>query len=192
MEILTDVDGVLLDWVNPFKEWMRQKGHPIKISSSYDINEWFPSLGEKAFPLVEEFNASANMGFLPALKDSIYWVKHLHEYYGVTLNCISSMGNDRHAKTLREQNLKRLFGENVISRVTILGCGADKKEALTEYKDSKMVWLEDNIHNANVGHNLGLRSYLFNRPWNKNISGPENFTRLSGWEDFVKFTRLYQ
>jgi hypothetical protein len=56
-------------------------------------------------------------------------------------------------------DLGQLFG-NAIESVICLDTGADKDEALSPYKDSGLWWIEDKPANADVGHNLGLKSIL--------------------------------
>ena len=35
--ILTDCDGVLLDWEHAFDQWMAENGYGIKVHAVYDI-----------------------------------------------------------------------------------------------------------------------------------------------------------
>jgi FMN phosphatase YigB (HAD superfamily) len=190
MQILTDVDGVLLNWEGPFHEWMRLKGHIPKAKSSYHIFECYPQLDKKIVnDLVLTFNASAWMGYLPPIEDAVHWVREMHEKHGVVLTCITSMGDDPLARKLRIMNLERVFG-NVIHDVIILGCGACKAKVLQEYRGSNMIWLEDNIKNANAGVDANLETYLFNRQYNqKTYTRPEAFTRVDNWRQL--YTKLF-
>jgi hypothetical protein len=182
MTILTDVDGVLLNWIDSFHDWMRKRNHIPFYRGSYELINCYRDLDKEDLDaLVETFNSSAAMGFLPPLKNAVAAVKDLHENYGAVFHCITSMGDDIHAQKLRVQNLHNLFGTNAIQRVTILPCGADKTAALKEYEGTHLVWLEDHVANANVGASLGLRSYLFNREYNQKIETEENFTRIDSW-----------
>lgn len=190
MTILTDVDGVLLSWNDRFHRWMRSKGFVPKHDESYSLAECYRMREEKIGEFVDTFNSSAEMGFLQPMGDSRYWVKHLHNKYGVNFHAITSMGTDYFARRLRRRNLQEIFGKTVFERITILPCCADKTEALMPYKDTKMFWLEDNIHNAIVGANLGLRSYLFNRSYNQNECVDEPFIRVNSWEQFMKNFRV--
>jgi hypothetical protein len=188
MKILTDVDGVLLLWNDNFHAWMKSKGYTLVHNESYDLSECYEISSDKAASLIEEFNSSAEMGFLSPMKDSVKRVREMHEEYGVVMHAISSMGSNPHAIKLREMNLHRLFGEHVFDRITILPCGASKIEALSEYKGSGLYWLEDHVNNANDGAALGLKSVLFNRSYNKPQKGiEENFFRVNSWSEFIRF-----
>jgi len=75
-------------------------------------------------------------------------------------HCITSLSLDPSAGKLREMNLNKLFGPTAFERIVCLDTGADKHEALAEYRDSGCWWVEDKPENAEVGHALGLRSIL--------------------------------
>lgn len=165
MIILTDVDGVLLSWVHSFEWWMKQKGYK-KQATSYCVAEQYDLKAEKAKILVEHFNESAAIGFLPPIGDAIKYVKLLHEERGYVFHCITSLGLEPYAVRLREENLKRVFGPTVFERIHCIGCGEDKTEALKRYQDSGLPWIEDKPENAIVGSNLGLNAFLMNRPYN--------------------------
>ena len=160
--ILTDADGVILDWEWAFSVWMQERGYTLTADNkkSYDLYHQYKELEQKDYKkVVRTFNESAAIGFLPALRDSAYYVKRLHEEHGYEFRVITSLSLDKNAGRLREMNLRKLFG-NAIESVICLDTGADKDSALAPYKDSGMWWIEDKPANADVGHRLGLRSIL--------------------------------
>jgi phosphoglycolate phosphatase-like HAD superfamily hydrolase len=144
--ILTDADGVLLDWEWAFSVWMQERGYTLTADNkkSYYLHHHYNELEEKdAKKVVKTFNESAAIGFLPALRDSAYYVKRLHEEHGYEFRVITSLSLDKNAQKLREMNLRKLFG-NAIESVICLDTGADK----------------DSAQNADVGYALGLKSIL--------------------------------
>lgn len=166
--ILTDADGVLLDWEWAFSVWMRDRGYTIaeQAKKSYYLHHHYNDLSQpEAQRLVRIFNESAAIGFLPALRDSVHYVKRMHEKHGFVFRVITSLSLDKNAGKLREMNLHKLFG-NAIESVICLDCGSDKDAALEEYKDSGMWWLEDKPQNADAGHRLGLNSVLLEHGYN--------------------------
>lgn len=160
--ILVDADGVILDWEYAFSVWMEQHGHEKQSGSQfiYDIGEQYGITKTQAKQLIKIFNESAAIGFLPALRDAMYYVKRLHEEHGYVFHCITSLSLDSNAGKLREMNLRKLFGKTAFERVTCLDTGADKDSALAEYADSGCYWIEDKPENAEVGLGLGLKSIL--------------------------------
>jgi len=160
--ILVDADGVLLNWEYAFNVWMEQHGFK-KVEGgqfNYDIGDRYNIDRDQGKKLIKMFNENAAIGFLPPLRDAMYYVKRLHEEHGYVFHCITSLSTDRNAQKLREMNLAKLFGDTVFEEVICLATGADKDEALLPYKDTGCWWIEDKPENAVVGHNLGLKSIL--------------------------------
>lgn len=168
--ILVDADGVLLNWEYAFAIWMEQHGHEKQPGSEfiYDIGERYGISKDQGRKLIKLFNESAAIGFLPPLRDAMYWVKRLHEEHGYVFHCITSLSLDPSAGKLREMNLNKLFGSTAFERVVCLDTGADKHNALTEYQNSGCWWVEDKPENADVGHALGLKSILIEHGHNMN------------------------
>ena len=168
--ILTDCDGVLLDWEWAFNCWMIQHGFETTegYQFKYDMAERYGIPKEQVKKLVKTFNESAAIGFLPVLRDAMYWVKRLHEQHGYTFICITSLSLDENAGKLREMNLQKMFGKTAFSEVICLDTGADKDEALSRYKDSNCFWLEDKVENATAGLQFGLRPILIEHGHNMN------------------------
>ena len=182
--ILVDADGVLLDWEYAFNIWMQEHGFEEVPGSkfSYEMDERYGIPKEQVRKLIRLFNESAAIGFLPALRDAMYYVKRLHEEHGYRFHCITSLSTDPNAVRLREMNLAKLFGKTAFERVLCLPTGADKNEALEDYKGSGCWWFEDKIENAVVGHNLGLRSILVEHGHNMNFEHAE-IPRVKNWKE---------
>jgi len=168
--ILVDADGVILDWEYAFSVWMEEHGF-VKTEGSqfiYDIGKRYGIDHEQGRKLIKIFNESAAIGFLPPLRDAMYYVKRLHEEHGYVFHCITSLSLDANAGKLREMNLRKLFGKTAFEKITCLETGADKDQALEPYRDSGCWWVEDKPENAEVGHKLGLRSILVEHGHNMN------------------------
>ncbi len=160
--ILTDVDGVLLNWEYAFNIWMKRHGYTPKEDSGniYDIGEKYGLTQEKKRELVKFFNESAAIGFLPPLRDAIHYVRELHVKHGYVFHVLTALSNDHQAQELRRQNLEKLFGETVFEKFIYCDTGADKDEILEPYLGTNLLWIEDKIENAELGHILGLDSIL--------------------------------
>ena len=181
--ILTDADGVLLDWEWAFSVWMQERGYTLTADNkkSYFLHHHYNELEEKdAKKVVKTFNESAAVGFLPALRDAAYYVKRLYEEHGYQFRVITSLSLDRNAAKLREMNLNKLFG-NAIESVICLDTGADKDTALEFYRDSGMWWIEDKPENADVGHEMGLKSILVEHGHNMHHECP--YPVVKNWRE---------
>lgn len=160
--ILVDADGVLLNWEYAFSIWMEQHGFVKQPGSEfeYEINRHYNIDFEQGRKLIKIFNESAAIGFLPPLRDAMYYVKRLHEEHGYVFHCITSLSLDPSAGKLREMNLHKLFGSTAFEKIICLETRGDKHDALSAYQGSGCYWIEDKPENAEVGHALGLRSIL--------------------------------
>ena len=182
MKIVTDVDGVLLDWESSFTLWMLKKGFRVVDSRSYYTSTKFGLTKKASKSLVCEFNESYNVLNIPSLRDSIKYVKRLAEE-GCRFDVITSMSDSRSAGLLRENNLIELFG-NIFDDIQILSCGADKRNALKKYKGSGIIWIEDKIENSEVGYKMGMRSVLMKHSYNEDYSGPIKL--VNNWREIYE------
>ena len=184
--ILTDCDGVLLDWEWAFNCWMIQHGFETTegYQFKYDMAERYGISKPQVQKLVKQFNESAAIGFLPVLRDAMYWVKRLHEQHGYTFICITSLSLDPNAGKLREMNLQKMFGKTAFSEVICLDTGADKDEALSKYAGSDCWWIEDKVENATAGLRFGLRPILIEHGHNMNET--VTYPIVKNWEELYR------
>ena len=182
--ILTDCDGVVLDWEEGFSVWMEHHGHS-KVEGfqyMYNIGDRYGISKEQGSQMVKVFNESAAIGFLPPLRDAQYFVKKLHEQHQYKFIAITSLSLDPYAKELRERNLKKLFGDAFIE-VVCLDTGADKDEILAEYgaKYKGNYWIEDKPENLNAGIDAGLEGILIEHGHNMDYTGNANV--VVNWQE---------
>jgi hypothetical protein len=130
------------------------------------------------------FNESAWIRCLPPLRDTIKYVRKLHEEQGYVFRVISSLSNDYYAQHLRTKNLIEMFGPSVFDTFVYLDTGADKDDALEQYRGSGCWWVEDKPENADLGIELGLDSILVGHQFNKNYAGEA--TRVNNWKEIYQ------
>jgi FMN phosphatase YigB (HAD superfamily) len=160
--IVTDADGVCLNWEWAFEVWMEEHGHKLQPdhAASYDMGLRYGISKEDTRKLIKIFNESAAIGFLPALRDATYYIKMLHEKHGYVFDVVTSLSTNPYAQKLRKKNMRKLFGDTAFRKFKFLATGADKDAALLPYKDSGLFWIEDRTENAELGHRLGMKSLL--------------------------------
>lgn len=185
--ILTDADGVCLDWEWAFGIWMSQHGFTMVDDGPlmYNVAKRYGLPKEQGKVLVKRFNESAAIGFLPSLRDAQYYIKRLHEEQGYKFHMISSLSTDENAQSLRKMNTRKLFGKDTFSHFIFLDTGADKDEVLKEYEGSGLFWIEDKYHNAIVGHELGLRSILMEHGHNMDFDH-RLIPRVKNWRQIYE------
>jgi hypothetical protein len=189
--ILTDCDGVCLDWEWAFNVWMGEHGFEEVAGSkfSYDMSLRYGIPREQVVKLIRIFNESAAIGFLPAMRDSVYYIKRLHEEHGFRFHAITSLSLDPNAQKLREMNIHKLFGPTAFERIVCLDTGAHKDEALEEYEGTGCFWVEDKTENAEVGYRLGLKSLLLEHGHNMNHECP--YPIVKNWKQIYHIVTDY-
>jgi FMN phosphatase YigB (HAD superfamily) len=180
--ILTDVDGVLLEWEKHFRQWMMSKGFTLRkgAEKKYSMIERYGIKKELKESLIEEFNKSAWMSIQEPMPDSQTWVKLLHAE-GWTFIPITSQTTDIPAQELRKKRLKELFGGTVFENFIILDTGAHKDAALAEFHGTNLWWIEDKWSNAKKGLEFGLRPLIYNHTYNQKFYD-KKITRVNNWK----------
>lgn len=187
MIILTDCDGVLLNWAQSYHWWMKRKGFKQIKPNEYAMDECYGIPRKQSQELCKTFCESAAIGFIPPLRDAVKYVRKLHEEHGAVFHCITSMSDDTWACRLRDDNLKRVFGDTAFERCVYLECGADKNEALERYRDSDFVWVEDKAENANLGSEMGLNTFLIEHPYNVDSELNSEVKRVANWKEIYDY-----
>ena len=191
--ILTDVDGVLLEWEHHFTEWMVQRSYyddkqqriyPYKLlpdkQNTYEMAERF---GLSVFEIrkeIREFNKSAWMGTQSPLPESQTWVKLLAAE-GWTFIPITSQTSDIPAQQLRKKRLGELFGDHIFKNYHILDTGQDKDQVLAEFHNTGLYFIEDKPKNALTGLEYGVRPILIDHPYNRDFQHPD-VIRVNNWK----------
>jgi FMN phosphatase YigB (HAD superfamily) len=179
--ILTDVDGVLLDWAAGFDAWMLSKGYQHDQEHAYLINERFHGLTyEQSKQLIKEFNESEDIGNLAPLRDAVAGV-HILSQAGYKFGVITSHSDVDHACARREQNLRRHFTD-VFDFFIHLPTGSDKDHILEQYRGKDYWWIEDKTENAIAGHDRGLRAILVHHEHNRDDQH-DGLHRVHRWQD---------
>lgn len=177
--ILTDIDGVVLDWEIQFHNWMKERGHSIVRYDVYDIGETYSMAYNKAESLVEDFNTSAYVIDLPSFRDAISGIASLRDG-GYSFIAITSIGDNYHTDMLRRINLENCFGKNVFREIHCIN--ENKRPLLEKYKDISDFWIEDTPKNAEIGIEIGYKTFLFNHLHNQFYMN-DKVIRVDKWKE---------
>lgn len=195
--ILTDCDGVLLDWYNHFSKWMDKRGYKSRPIESYEVygqvllKRYDLTLDEHD-ALCQEFNHSAWVRFVPSIRDAVAGIKRLHEEYGYEFHVITAFGGDYYSKALRVHNLKKYFGD-AITKVVWTPFRGSKLEALSEYKGTNYYWLDDKPRHAESGLTHGLKSVIMEHDYNLKYKDEGKYRKdIHFVKDWKHFTELVQ
>jgi hypothetical protein len=183
--LLTDCDGVLLDWETKFRIFVGRLGYQLKdhASKTYSVSDQYGITPEAGSALIAKFNASSDFETLPPFKDSVEYIARLKNE-GWKIIVITTAGTHPWTYGLRKSNLDRVFGQNAIDELYVLPLHGDKGTTLINYKDSGLYWIEDKPSNAELGFKYGLHPLLMTN--NHNESYADNVTRVNSWQEIYK------
>lgn len=178
--ILTDCDGVLMDWERSFHAWMIKRGYKMEPEglNHYCLNKRYGISNQEQ--LIRQFNESAAIGSLGPFRDAMYYVDLLHRKCGYVFHMISSLSADPYAQELRIRNTKKLFGETAFERFVFTDLGESKKEILQQYKSTGYIWIDDLPEHVEDGLSVGLDSFIMHHNYNKQ---EKRFNRIRSWSE---------
>lgn len=179
--ILTDCDGVMLDWEYHFYKWLKATEGYERLGGEYNVAKAIGVAQKTGAAFVNKFNRSEYMKTLSPLRDAIKYVRKLHEEHGYIFHVITSQTNCKLAQEYRKENLRNVFGDTMWDGFTILNTGQDKDIALKEWENSECWWIEDKAANIGMGNDAGLRGILIDHPWNQTCS--YECERARNWKD---------
>lgn len=185
MIILTDCDGVLVNWIKVYHGWMKDEGFR-KQNSSYELHERYDLPEEESDKYIRYFNMSAEIEFLPPLRDAMRYVRKMHENHGAVFHCVTALGTNKRSPVLRERNLKNLFGRTTFCQIDCVERGRFKKPILEKYRDTDAIWVEDCVKTAIDGYELGLTTFLMNHDYNIHEDIPEGIIRVDSWKEIYE------
>lgn len=187
--ILTDCDGVLLDWQVKFDTWVQRQGYRFRENyrSHYGIDQQLDISKETAHDLIARFNRGSDFEHLPPWRDSVDVVRRMHSQ-GWRFVVITTAGLHPWTWGLRRSNLDRVFGEGIIEELHVLELHGDKGVKLIDYQDSGYHWIEDKPANADLGFDYGLQPVLMNTEFNRNSIG--NWPRVNTWKEIEHLANL--
>jgi 5'(3')-deoxyribonucleotidase len=180
--ILTDVDGVLLDWEISFEQYVTNLGYVFDPNKKtvYDISEQLNITRDEGTQLISDFNHSSQFEFISSFRDSVEYVQRFKNE-GWKFIAITTAGEHPDTWPLRRKNLDAVFGAGTIEQLYVLPLHGDKGVQLVNYRDSGFYWIEDKPSNAELGYKYGLRPLLMDNLHNKNYNGWVR--RVNTWEE---------
>lgn len=183
--ILTDVDGVLLDWETAFEDYAEARGYVFneKQRIVYSMGEQLGITHEQARQLISDFNHSEEFGRIEPWLDSVEYVKRFKDE-GWKFIAITTAGEHPDTWPLRRKNLDAVFGVGAIDELYVLPLAGDKGVELVKYKDSGLFWIEDKPSNAVLGYQYGLNPLLMSTFHNQRYLG--GAPRVNTWKDIYR------
>ena len=169
---LTDIDGVLVDWILAFEIWATAKlgKHPnIPLHYHMDLREWLtPGDLEAGQRMIEEFQISDTAGRLPPYPDALEWIPKIHQDFGYHFAAISTAGGHPQIAARRVETVERYFGTDIFRAFHILPPLTSKSLALEHYvprfeSQPFVPWVDDMIRQTTPAVKLGFQSWTLLR-----------------------------
>lgn len=183
MKILTDCDGVLLDWCAGFDMYMLEKYEmELQVPETYCIGARFGKSPEFGKEMVLEYNSTDAIGNLKPVPGAVEAIKHLNEAYGMRFDVITAFSDDPDMREARVDNLHRYFGD-VFDDVHAHSFTTSKSSYLKMY-DPGHIWIEDHVVNAALGQELGHKALVLTHPYNLSETVQlKAEDKITGWAD---------
>jgi 5'(3')-deoxyribonucleotidase len=182
--LLTDVDGVLVDWVGSFGKYAQSRGYQLNTPTpkTWEMTEWFGADNDAIRVLIQEFNSGKDFESIPVFQDALKVLPELRRHYDlVAITCCS---DDPKVISKRKKNLEMLNVD--FKEIHCLPQTASKSDLLKSY--SPTIWVEDRVEGAEAGHEAGHRSFLRESTYNNEYNNPE-IKVVSGWEEILRLIR---
>lgn len=188
--ILTDVDGVLLDWTTAFEMWIENDKFPFDTfeTSLHDystIEDWLGITIEETGELIREFGNTEYFKKLPAYDDAIDVVNKLKQE-GYSFVAITACDDDVNSIKNRKENLN-LYFPNVFDEIIHTGLRSlhGKRPHLEKWQNC--FWVEDTYKHALVGQDVGHKVFLMSGNRNMNLDEiHDEITLVDTWYDIYK------
>lgn len=183
--ILTDIDGVCLNWVGEFRRWMHYyHARPSERLGHLSLSKMFSVPEEIITKYIFDFNTSLEFSNLPPLKNAQEYIKKLRNK-GYKFHAITAIGIDERSIFYRNKNIRQVFGFDSFDKILTVDYGASKRTPLLQYEGSGNLWVEDNLGHAKTGLELGMESILMTTESNinqKDIIIP----RFESWKEIYE------
>ena len=181
--LLTDLDGVSIDWLKGFVNYMEHElGHKAEHlkPKHFSMIDIFPEI-EKPYLHIKDYQHTDHYREVESYKGSYEAYKTLKEM-GVSVIAVTSCGEEKKIQENRLYNLEKNFPD-IFDDIHLLDLGADKTQVLSKYDNSRFI--DDQLGNVLSGVKTGHKSYLWDMSYNKEDELPENAFRAENWNIIV-------
>lgn len=193
--ILTDIDGVLLEFLPSLNQFLREEKN-IHISleqwqKSYWLHDHIGGTEQMSRRVFIEFSHSRYFREIPAKKCALDVIAKLKDD-GWRFIGITAAGQDNPEQDLglvkrnRLDNLEHHFG-NVFEDLFITQHNQCKSDHLKYYEPTW--WIEDSVNNAHIGHAHGHNAIIMKSMYYREEDNKENLPVAESWHCIDRFIK---
>lgn len=201
LSVVTDVDGVLLDWFDGFDQWMindkRVKVDHSTLPSMYDLTDKYHVTSEQIVGYITEFNSSEKFGHLKPVHGALEYFMPLLNDNSMVWRWLSSgsiKSKEIQCMANRYSNLQDAFGSGFVDGL-LLPMRESKVPYLKHLQttDDHLVFIEDSLSHAMEAVKLDIKTILLDYPYNQQDEDPKLLFRVENWKDaselLIKFSQ---
>lgn len=195
LNVITDVDGVLLDWFYGFEQWITNiKGvKPVHATapSMYSLQDKYPLTQQEIVEHIAEFNSSKYFGELLAVRGAESYFCSMLSHRNMKwswLSCGAVDDKETECLEMRKQNLRKRFHREIPG--ILLPMSAKKLTCLAAYSElfgEDMVFIEDSLSHAMDAVKMGIKTVLLDYPYNQQQKDPYLLYRAKNWKEIYEF-----
>ena len=184
--IITDIDGVVLNWHDAFVDWMQMQGYKSSGIKHHDadihleLNITFDEAMAKKY----EFNSSLSGSCLQPYGNSDIVIPQLFEQ-GYKFIGITSYSDQPIAQYYRYLNLEEYVPTESFAEMRFLPSGSPKAETLEAFRDTNLYYVDDRIINVNTARNVGMKPIIMRHDYNLHFDHPVIQT-VTDWFDIAR------
>lgn len=197
LTILTDVDGVLLNFVKGFAEFLKSKSlFKEELDSEIQGNKYFDlkdliilDCPIECESLINEFYSSEYVGQLKEQQEGLRnIIKSLSNEFN--LICITCIGTSDHLKEQRRINLINVFGDH-FEEIHCINLNDSKEEFIFDLSKRYNVftYIDDRLKHINESINAGIKPILFTQG-HKHTENSDDFHIMDCWHQIHDFIKL--
>lgn len=165
--LLLDVDGVLLDWLGGFEQYLLSTAPHLHkdfsgLTGAEDLEQLLGMSSAQMHEWIARFHMHADFSRLQPLPGATQAIRILAPW--CTMSCITASGSHVTSQTSRIHNLKQVFGD-VFEHIICVDRSEDKPEHLQMFDPG--YWVEDQLKNALMGVRAGHESFLMDAIYNR-------------------------
>ena len=159
--LLTDLDGVYIDWFSGFVSYMKSIGYTATagVPTIYNMTDIFPML-KKPWEHIKDFQQSQFYAELKPYEDAKKVYKELYDA-GVQIFAITSCGTESETVRMRRDFID---AQGIFTDAMMLGLGESKLDALRHFNTG--VFIDDLPAMVVDGTKAGHTSLLKTMPYN--------------------------
>lgn len=173
MNIITDIDGVLLDWNNGFDVWLKNvkhiKGKHDCAPTTYGMQDKYNLTDKQILTLINEFNSTEDFGHLQGIRDAVDVVPNIisdEQFDWFWISCFLPVnGSNQLVRERRNRNIYTSFNRYIPG--ICLELRESKINSLMTFDANNSIFVEDSLHHAQDSAECGFKTFLIDYPYNQ-------------------------